>query len=76
MGDKITDLLGYFLGPFPEFESTLYNKRLKVYVVQLLLGLKVFEQFCLFFSEVCRIYRCLMLFREIHKGLARNFENW
>ena len=48
LGDKIADVLEYFLGPFPDYDSTLYNKRLKVYVVQLLVGLKVFEQFCLF----------------------------
>ncbi len=33
LGDKIADLLEYFFYSFPEFFSTLINKRLKMYVV-------------------------------------------
>ena len=43
LGDKIADLLEYFLGSYSKFSSTFYNKRLEVCVVQGLIRLKVFK---------------------------------
>ena len=42
LGDKIADLLEYFLSSFPKFSSTLNDKRLKVYVVHVLVRLEIF----------------------------------
>jgi len=65
LGDKIADLLEYFLGSYSKFSSTFYNKRLEVCVVQGLIRLKVFKIFCFFpgFGSVEWYFRCLSTVR-------------
>ena len=54
LGDKIADLLEYFLSSLPEFSSTLDDKWLKMYVVHVFVRLKVLGNLCIF-SHFCSV---------------------
>ena len=48
LGDKIADLLEYFLISFPKFSSTPNDKELKMYDIHVLVRLKVFSNLRVF----------------------------